>query len=381
MNIAFYAPMKSPDHIRPSGDRRIARLLIKALKTSGHRVELMSELRSWEGRGDHSVQCEIRSQSSKIADQIIKNIRARPPELKPDIWFSYHLYHKAPDWIGPQVAAELTIPYVVAEASYASKQEQGPWALGHQQVIVGLNQAAAIVCLNPRDVPALEKISESKHKIHHLLPFLDHEVDPRLHNAMNRKHLAKKYNLDPARPWLVCVAMMRDDAKLRSYENLAKSLKRVTQACQVLLIGDGKSRSAVEKLFAGALAESTRYAGQLDQDETMLALTGCDLFVWPAVNEAIGMAILEAQACGLAVVAGNSGAIPNIVQHGQTGYVCDPDDNQSMAERIDQLLQNPDLRAQFSLASIRNIQQRHRLQSAADSLDKILESICNPVMQ
>ena len=113
----------------------------------------------------------------------------------------------------------------------------------------------------------------------------------------------------------------------------------------------------------------------------MLALTGCDLFVWPAVNEAIGMAILEAQACGLAVVAGNSGAIPNIVQHGQTGYVCDPDDNQSMAERIDQLLQNPDLRAQFSLASIQNIQQRHSLQSAADSLDKILESICNPVMQ
>ncbi len=381
MNIAFYAPMKSPEHIQPSGDRRIARLLIKALKTSGHRVELMSELRSWEGRGDHSVQREIRSQSSKIADQIIKNIRARPPELKPDIWFSYHLYHKAPDWIGPRVAAEFTIPYVVAEASYASKQEQGPWSLGHEQVIVGLNQAAAIVCLNPRDVPALEKISESKHKIHQLSPFLDHEVDPLLHDAMNRKRLAKKYNLDPARPWLVCVAMMRDDAKLCSYENLAKSLKRVTQARQILLIGDGQSRAAVEKLFAGALAESTRYAGQLDQDETMLALTGCDLFVWPAVNEAIGMAILEAQACGLAVVAGNSGAIPNIVQHGRTGYVCDPDDNQSMAERIDQLLQNPDLRAQFSLASIQNIQQRHSLQSAADSLDKILESICNPVMQ
>ena len=77
------------------------------------------------------------------------------------------------------------------------------------------------------------------------------------------------------------------------------------------------------------------------------------------------------------VVAGSSGAIPNIVQHGKTGYVCDPDDIQSMAERIDQLLQNSDLRAQFSLASIQNTRQRHSLQSAADSLDKLLHSVRN----
>ncbi len=375
MNIAFYAPMKSPGHIRPSGDRRIARLLIKALKSSGHQIELMSELRAWEGKGDRSAQRKIRTQASQIADNIIKNIRARPPGQKPEIWFSYHLYHKAPDWIGPRVAAELSIPYVVAEASYAPKQEQGPWSMGHRQVITGLNQAAAIVCLNPRDVPALEKIPDCKHKIHRLAPFLDQEEPARPRDAINRKRLVQKYKLDPALPWLVCVAMMRDDAKLRSYENLAESLKRVTQACQILLIGDGKARSEVETLFAGALTESTRYAGQLDQAETMLTLTGCDLFVWPAVNEAIGMAILEAQACGLAVVAGNSGAIPQIVRDGQTGFLCGPDDTRSMAERIDQLLRDTDLREQFSLAAIRNIQQRHSLQSAADSLDKILHSI------
>jgi glycosyltransferase involved in cell wall biosynthesis len=375
VNIAFYAPMKSPDHTRPSGDRRIARLLIKALESSGHRIELMSELRAWEGKGDDCVQHEIRSRAREISDKIIKIIHARPRELIPDIWFSYHLYHKAPDWIGPGVAAELAIPYVVAEASYAPKQLKGRWSMGHAQVIVGLNQAAAIICLNPRDVPALEQMPGNGDKIHQLAPFLDLGDVPQAHNVMNRKRLAQKHNLDPALPCLVCVAMMRDDVKLRSYENLAESLKRVTQAWQILLIGDGEARPDVENLFADTLAESTRFADELDQSETMLALASCDLFVWPAVNEAIGMAILEAQACGLAVVAGNSGSIPEIVRDGITGFVCGPDDIQAMAERIDQLLQDTRLREQFSLAAIRNVQQRHSLQSAAILIEKILYSV------
>ncbi len=119
MNIAFYAPMKSPNHTRPSGDRRIARLLIKALESAGHNVEIMSELRAWEGRGDRRAQQEICVQAKLISEQIINDIQSHRQKQHADIWFSYHLYHKAPDWIGPRVAAELDIPYVVAEASYA----------------------------------------------------------------------------------------------------------------------------------------------------------------------------------------------------------------------------------------------------------------------
>jgi hypothetical protein len=45
MRIAFYAPMKPPDHPVPSGDRRMSRLLIAALGRAGHEVELASRLR------------------------------------------------------------------------------------------------------------------------------------------------------------------------------------------------------------------------------------------------------------------------------------------------------------------------------------------------
>ena len=49
---------------------------------------------------------------------------------KPHAWFTYHLYHKAPDWIGPRISETLKIPYIIAEASYAAKQSGGPWDSG-----------------------------------------------------------------------------------------------------------------------------------------------------------------------------------------------------------------------------------------------------------
>ena len=50
MRIAFYAPLKPPDHPVPSGDRRIARLLLEALRRAGHEVALASRLRSYRRR-------------------------------------------------------------------------------------------------------------------------------------------------------------------------------------------------------------------------------------------------------------------------------------------------------------------------------------------
>ena len=50
MRIAFYAPLKSPDHPVPSGDRQMARLLVAALRHAGHDVEIASELRSYAAK-------------------------------------------------------------------------------------------------------------------------------------------------------------------------------------------------------------------------------------------------------------------------------------------------------------------------------------------
>ena len=375
MKIAFYAPMKSPDHPRPSGDRLIARLLIKALQARNHDVELMSDLRTWEGRGDQDIQRQIIDQATDITTSIIADIHSRDAKDRPDLWFSYHPYHKAPDWIGPVVAKEFDIPYVIVEAIYAIDHLHSAWSNGLQQMLPTLQRAAAILCLNPLDIPALERRPESKNKLHRLPPFLDFKAADLKALPEDRVSLGKKYDLNPDLPWIISVAMMRDDAKLVSYRHLAKSIALLKQPFQLLLVGDGQAREKVEALFSGKLIQQTRFAGQLDQSATLQAMLACDLFVWPAYKEAIGMAILEAQACSLPVVAGNSGAIPEIVSEGQTGFLSAPDDHAAIAAKTDQLLLDTVLRRKFSRAAAKKFKQHHCLDAAAETIDSIISQM------
>src|SRR5262245_36343861 len=131
MRIAFYAPLKPPDHPVPSGDRRMAQLLFEALRLAGHEPFLVSRLRSYDGSGDTVRQARLARLARRVAERRLREWR-KSPRFAPDLWFSYHIYHKAPDWLGPTVADELAIPYVAAEASVAPKQKTGSWALGYR---------------------------------------------------------------------------------------------------------------------------------------------------------------------------------------------------------------------------------------------------------
>ena len=60
MRVAFYAPLKPPGHRVPSGDRRLARLLLRAIAKSGNAVSVASRMRAFDGSGDTARQDRIR---------------------------------------------------------------------------------------------------------------------------------------------------------------------------------------------------------------------------------------------------------------------------------------------------------------------------------
>ncbi|MGY8961022.1 MAG: glycosyltransferase family 4 protein, partial [Alphaproteobacteria bacterium] len=175
MRIAFYAPMKPPNHPIPSGDRRMARLLIKALRRAGHGVRIASRLRSYEGRGDAHQQDIIRRRAKRVVRSYLARAHKSSVsgEWRPNLWFTYHLYHKAPDLLGPAIARALSIPYVVAEASFAPKQANGPWRGSHAEIGDALRQAAKIIVLNPDDAACVGAQIKDNSRLAPLAPFID----------------------------------------------------------------------------------------------------------------------------------------------------------------------------------------------------------------
>ena len=109
MTVAFFAPLKSPNHPVPSGDRAMARALMAALRAGGKTVTLTSELRLFDGRGDAAQQDKLFESARQETARILAN-----PEAKSwRVWLTYHNYYKAPDLIGPVVSRALNIPYIL----------------------------------------------------------------------------------------------------------------------------------------------------------------------------------------------------------------------------------------------------------------------------
>ena len=379
MRIAFYAPLKPPTHGVPSGDRRMARLLSRALTHAGHEVELASRLRSRDGVGDAGRQAHIEALGARLAARLVRRYEARAAGARPALWFTYHLYHKAPDWLGPTVSRALAIPYVVAEASFAPKQAGGPWDLGHRASRAAIAEADLVLAFTAEDEAALRPLVPEG-RLARLTPFIDAQPFAAAAGARarHRRALAARYRLDPGRPWLLAVAMMREGDKLASYRALARALAMLDDADWTLLVvGDGPARGHVETAFAPFGPTRVRFAGAEDPDALAPFHAAADLLVWPAHREAYGMAILEAQAAGLPVVAGRTGGVGEIVCDGETGRLVDGADPAAFAAAVRDLLREPGLREAMGAAARARVRAAHNLATASDTLDRLLRPLAD----
>ena len=369
--ILFFAPLKAPDHPTPSGDRTMGRLIVRALKRAGFEVELASRLRTRVAAPSLSAQYAKRDKCFAAADRVIARLRALPRAQRPRAFFTYHLYYKAVDWIGPRVADALDIPYLVAEASHAPKRAQDDWAFNHAGAEVAIQRADAIFCLNPSDKECLA-LATDKRRLIDLPPFLDlRTFAPTLPDrAAARASLARQAKIDGKAPWLLAVAMMRDGDKLASYRVLAEALHRAKLKKPVLLIaGDGEAKRAVTRAFAGGPCRAA-FLGRVAPQELPPLYAAADLLVWPAINEAFGMALLEAQACGLPVLAGAFGGVPGIVADGKTGFLTRPGDVKDFAAGLKRALAS-DLPA-LGRAARRKVERRHDIAAAAATFARAL---------
>ncbi|MBM6582577.1 glycosyltransferase family 4 protein [Microvirga sp. BT689] len=364
--VAFYAPLKSPDHPLPSGDRTMARLLMRALDKAGYSPQIASELRSLDKAGDPQRQNLTRQQSLEESSRLVARYQALPEESRPCLWFTYHVYYKAPDWIGPRVAQALKIPYVVAEGSRAAKRAHGPWAMAHEGAEAALDRADAIFVMTAHDREALEAVRPPHQVLIDFPPFLDMQDWP-----------APGAPRPPGRePRLLTVAMMRNGDKLASYRILASALERLRHLPWTLdIVGDGEGRAEVEQRFA-TFAPRVRYHGQIESRADLKTLyEEADLFVWPAVNEAYGMVLLEAQALGCPVIAGAYGGVASVVQHGKTGILTPPGDIAAFSDGLSDLLKDHDRRRMLGADALRFVRQERDLDHAASRLRKALEPL------
>ena len=378
MRIAFYAPMKPPDHPVPSGDRQLARLFLQALSHGGHQCEIACHFVSRDGSGDRARQVRLRDLGEKLAALLLRRYQSRPADTRPEAWFTYHLYHKAPDWLGPRVAAALGIPYFIAEASTAPKRAGGPWDTGYTGANDAIAKANAIFTVNSDDWGCVEALIEPETYHKRLFPFVD--AAPLGAAAGRRKNIrtgyAHQFDWPADTPLLLAVGMMRDGAKRQSYHLLATALAQLIDLpWRLIVAGDGPCRDEITRELDSLAPGRTTFLGELDERQLADAYAASDMLVWPAADEAFGMSLLEAQAAGLPVIAGKQRGVPDIVSAGVTGLLPPPDDMDAFAAAIRRLLGDDDLRQTFSRAAASRVREQYDVPRAAAEINRTLQTV------
>ena len=127
---------------------------------------------------------------------------------------------------------------------------------------------------------------------------------------------------------------------------------------RVTLAGPGEPPADATALFVAE--PRLEWAGWLGPGEKDTLLRAAECFVMPSLSEGMPMALLEAMAYGMAIVATRAGGIPELVEDGVTGLLVEPDDPEALAAALARLAADPDL--------------RHRLASAARDRAKALDA-------
>jgi N-acetyl-alpha-D-glucosaminyl L-malate synthase BshA len=118
---------------------------------------------------------------------------------------------------------------------------------------------------------------------------------------------------------------------------------------RLIMIGDGPERPrAIEAAQAMGVEDRVVFLGKHGAVEELLPCA--DLFLLPSQSESFGLAALEAMASGAPVVASNAGGLPEVIPHGEAGYLFEPGDVEGMTEGAIEILSDKDRWKAFSKA-------------------------------
>jgi glycosyltransferase involved in cell wall biosynthesis len=343
--VAFYAPMKPPTHPVPSGDREMARNLMEVIAAQAN-VDLVSQLRVHDSRGDREIQRQLQALAAREADRLTGALAGTETNL----WVTYHNYYKAPDLIGPSVCRALNLPYIQIESTRARSRLTGPWAGFATAAEAAADAGDMIFYMTDLDRHTLERDRTASQQLIHLRPFLPTDTLPPPADCRSGPMLA--------------VGMMRARDKLESYRIVADTLGALTGDWHLQIAGDGPARGEVEAMMA-PFAPRITFLGQLDRAGLARAYRDAALFFWPGVNEAYGMVYLEAQAAGLPVVAQDRPGVRDVLLSGT--HPPPEAGPQALAKSLTLLLNDPDLRQKQGRAARLQIARDHLTGAASET--------------
>ncbi len=367
MRIAYYMPFKPMGHANPSGDLMIGTELYHLLQQQVEKITLVSRLRT---RWIYWKPWQMASLPIHLATACRQARR-----IDANLWVSYHSYYKAPDLLGPICARYLGIPYVIFQGIYATKYRRRMATMPGFWLNRWTLLSAKLVFSNKhRDHRNLKRLIASERLIHVAPGIVTSRFVP---CPKARAGLREQWNAR-RKPVIITAAMFRPGVKslgIRQVIHACHLLKQNGSDFLLLIIGDGETRGTLMQLAQETLPQRHIFLGKVARDQLQRYFSAADLFVFPGIEESLGMVYLEAQCCGLPVVALKKWGASEAVLPNRTGILVQEEGIHSLAQAMAKLLNNADLRMKMGRAARQHVLQHHDLAHNYGRVVRALEEL------
>ncbi|KKI88764.1 N-acetyl-alpha-D-glucosaminyl L-malate synthase [Bacillus sp. SA1-12] len=171
-------------------------------------------------------------------------------------------------------------------------------------------------------------------------------IDDRVYHKKDASHLKREYGIDDDEKVIIHVSNFRKVKRVQDVIYSFQLIQRKIKA-KLLLVGDGPEMTFVSRLVRElGLNDKVLFLGKKDNLEELYSLS--DLMLLLSEKESFGLVLLEAMACGVPCIGSNTGGIPEVINEGETGYICEVGDIETVSHRAIQLLTNEKLYQRMS---------------------------------
>lgn len=181
-------------------------------------------------------------------------------------------------------------------------------------------------------------------------------IDERVHRKINSLALKDNLHIHSDEKVIIHVSNFRT---VKRVPDVIKTFSKIVQhvPAKLLLVGDGPEMTVVCNLVTElGLREKVLFLGKQDNVEELYSLS--DLMLLLSEKESFGLVALEAMACGVPCIGTNVGGIPEVIEHGVNGFICEVGDIDMIADCALSLLKDPSTYERFSNYSLQAVREK-----------------------
>ena len=201
-------------------------------------------------------------------------------------------------------------------------------------------------------------------------------VDEREYVPSKTANLKSYFNIQEDEKVVIHVSNFR---KVKHVEEVVSSFAyiRKEMPSKLLLVGDGpEMNNIIKQVESLGLVKDVLFLGKQDNVSELYSIS--DLKLLLSEKEAFGLVLLEAMACGVPCIGTNVGGIPEVIDHGENGYIAPLNDVEAVACYALQILTNNDLHNRMRIAAIETVSKKFHSSLIVDQYEKLYEKVVRP---